>query len=241
LAVNLHQGHKPGSVAAKGTGKTSMGAAINPLKIVRDVILIGASAGGHRAVAEILSRLPADLPAFIGIVIHRGAASKANWSHSLGSKTKLRVIEPVNGSPLTRGTVYVAPGDCHMTFDHDQVFLDHDAKQHFTRPAVDPLFVSAAQAYGPRVVAVILTGGGHDGMQGLLQVTAEGGLSLVQKPGEAEHSSMPEYAILHDHVCAALRVGEFGSTLVRLAHGCEVALDADEQIPRRSAAAGVAH
>ena len=72
--------------------------------------------------------------------------------------------------------VYIAPGDCHMTFDADHIVLDGGAKEHFTRPAVDPLFVSAAKAYGPRVVAVILTGGGHDGMEGLLLVTTEGGL-----------------------------------------------------------------
>jgi two-component system, chemotaxis family, protein-glutamate methylesterase/glutaminase len=142
----------------------------------------------------------------------------------------LRVVEPENGELLTPGVAYVAPGDCHMTFGHDRVLLDHDAKEHFTRPAVDPLFVSVAHAYGPRVVAVVLTGGGHDGMEGLLQVSTHGGLSLVQKPSEAEHSSMPEYAIAHDHVSAALPVGEIGRALVLLARGCEVMLDADEQI-----------
>jgi two-component system, chemotaxis family, protein-glutamate methylesterase/glutaminase len=207
-----------------------MGASINPLNVVRDVIVIGASAGGHRAVTEILSHLPEDLPAFIGIVIHRGAVSKSNWSHTFGSKTKLRVVEPENGALLTRGVVYVAPGDCHMTFGRDRVFLDHEAKEHFTRPAVDPLFVSAANAYGPRVVAVVLTGGGHDGMQGLLHVTRAGGLSLVQKPSEAEHSSMPEYAIAHDHVRAALPIDEIGAALVLLTRGCPIPLMADEQV-----------
>jgi two-component system, chemotaxis family, protein-glutamate methylesterase/glutaminase len=84
---------------------------INPQKIVRDVIVIGASAGGHSAVVEILSRLPKDLPAFIGVVIHRGAMSKSNWSQSLGSKTELRVVEPANGDVLVRGVVYIAPSD----------------------------------------------------------------------------------------------------------------------------------
>jgi two-component system chemotaxis response regulator CheB len=181
-------------------------------------------------VTEILSRLPADLPAFIGVVIHRGAVSQSNWSHTLGSKTKLRVVEPADRELLTRGVVYVAPGDCHMKFGHDRVFLDREAKEHFTRPAVDPLFVSAAHAFGPRVVAVILTGGGHDGMQGLLHVTTEGGLSLVQQPSDAQETSMPEYAIAHDHVRAALPVDEIGAALVLLARGCSVPLDPDEQI-----------
>jgi two-component system chemotaxis response regulator CheB len=205
-------------------------ASINPLKIVRDVIVIGASAGGHTAVIKILSRLPEDLPAFIGVVIHRGALSKSNWSQTLGSKTKLRVVEPVDGDLLGRGMVYIAPSDCHMTFGRDRVFLDHEAKQNFTRPAVDPLFISAAHAYGPRVVAVVLTGGGHDGMQGLLHVTKAGGLCLVQKPSEAEHASMPAYAIAHDHVRAALTVDEIGDALVLLARGRSVAIDAGEQI-----------
>ena len=207
-------------------------ATINPRKIVRDVIVIGASAGGHAAVIEILSRLPANLPAFIGVVIHRGAVSKSDWSHSLGSKTGLRVFEPTNGDLLGPGVVYIAPSDCHMTFDGDRVWLDGGAKEHFTRPAVDPLFISAARAYGPRVVAVVLTGGGHDGMQGLLHVTTAGGLCLVQKPSEAEDTSMPEYAIAHDHVRAALTVDEIGDAIVLLAQGRAVAIHAGERVER---------
>lgn len=203
-------------------------ASINPQKTVRDVIVVGASAGGIRAVSEMLSGLPADLPAFLGVVIHRGAVSASNWSDVLGTKTKLRVVEPADGDPLRPGTVYVAPADCHMTFEHDRVVLGGGPKEHHTRPAVDPLFNSAALAYGPRVVGVVLTGGGHDGMQGLLRITTAGGLSLVQKPSEAEHASMPEYAIAHDHVRAALSVDEIGGALVLLARGCAVPVGAPE-------------
>jgi two-component system chemotaxis response regulator CheB len=208
-------------------------ATLNPLKIVRDVIVIGASAGGHAAVVEILRRLPQDLPAFIGVVIHRGAVSNSNWSLSLGHKTKLRVLEPDNGQLLTPGEVYIAPSDCHMTFTGGRISLDRGAKEHFTRPAVDPLFISAARAYGERVVAVVLTGGGHDGMQGLLHVTSAGGLCLVQKPSEAEQTSMPEYAIAHDHVRAALTVAEIGDALALLALGRAVGIDSGERIGRR--------
>lgn len=205
-----------------------MSVLINPEKIARDVIVVGASAGGIRAVIELLSRLPEDLPAFIGVVIHRGAVSMSNWSTSLGMKTKLRVVEPSNGDSLMRGVVYIAPADCHMTFEHDSIALDGGAKEHHTRPAVDPLFTSAALAYGPRVVGVVLTGGGHDGMQGLVAITTAGGLSLVQKPSEAEHVSMPEYAIAHDHVLAALTVDEIGDALVLLARGGAVPIGATE-------------
>lgn len=205
-----------------------MSVSINPEKIARDVIVVGASAGGIRAVIELLSRLPEDLPAFIGVVIHRGAVSPSNWSTSLGLKTKLRVVEPANGDALTRGVVYIAPADCHMTFEHESIALDGGAKEHRTRPAVDPLFTSAALEYGSRVVGVVLTGGGHDGMQGLLAITTAGGLSLVQKPSEAEHTSMPEYAIAHDHVRAALTVDEIGDALVLLARGGAVPIGATE-------------
>jgi two-component system chemotaxis response regulator CheB len=141
-------------------------------------------------------------------------------------KTELRVVEPVDGDCLQRGFVYIAPADCHMTFELERICLDRGVKEHHTRPAVDPLFASAALAYGPRVVGVVLTGGGHDGMQGLLDVTEAGGLSLVQKPSEAEHASMPEYAIAHDHVRAALAVDEIGDALVLLARGGAVPVGA---------------
>ena len=202
------------------------GVVINPQKIVRDVIVVGASVGGIRAVIELLSRLPADLPAFLGVVIHRGATSASSWADVLGGKTKLRVVEPATGEPLQRGVVYVAPADCHMTFAHDRIALDGGAKEHHTRPAVDPLFASAALAYGSRVVGVVLTGGGHDGMQGLLDVTTAGGLSLVQKPSEAQDASMPEYAIAHDHVRAALTIDAIGDALALLAQGCPVPIGA---------------
>jgi two-component system chemotaxis response regulator CheB len=200
-----------------------MTAWLNPQNLVRDVIVIGASAGGIRAVIEVLSRLPADLPAFIGVVIHRGATTSANWSHTLGSKTKLRVVEPSHEESLVRGTVYVAPADCHMTFEHDRVGLDGEAKEH----------ISAADSYGPRVVGVILTGGGHDGMQGLLHITQAGGLSLVQKPSESKDASMPEYAIAHDHVLAALAVDAIGDALVLLTRGSAAPIVAAERLNPR--------
>jgi two-component system, chemotaxis family, protein-glutamate methylesterase/glutaminase len=125
-----------------------------------------------------------------------------------------------------------------MTFGPDHVALDGGAKEHFTRPAVDPLFVSAAQAYGPRVVAIVLTGGGHDGMQGLLHVTIAGGLCLVQKPSQAEHASMPEYAIAHDHVRAALTVEEIGDGLPCLARGQALEIDVDEQVDQHARVGG---
>jgi two-component system chemotaxis response regulator CheB len=196
--------------------------ALNPEKLARDVVVIGASAGGIRAVTEILSLLTSSFPAFIGVVIHRSASSTSSWSEVFEMKTAMRVVEPKDGDLLIRGTVYVAPADCHMTFEHDAIALRHAVKEQFMRPAVNPLFTSAARAYGPRVVGIVLTGGGHDGMRGLLDITEAGGISLVQKPSEAEHASMPEYALAHDHVRAALTVEELGAALPLLARGVDV-------------------
>lgn len=206
-----------------------MSTAINSEKLVRDVVVAGASAGGIQAVIELLSGLPADLPAFIGVVIHRGDRSASNWSEVIGSKTKLRVVEPSDGDPLIHGVVYVAPSDCHMRFENDRIALSRGAKEHHTRPAVDPLFTSAALAYGPRAVGIVLTGGGHDGMQGLLAISAAGGLTLGQKPSEAQEASMPEYAVAHDHVRAALSIDRIGDAIELLVRGCEAPIEPAEQ------------
>jgi two-component system chemotaxis response regulator CheB len=197
---------------------------INAEGLVRDVIVMGASAGGIQAVIEVLSRLPADLSAIIGVVIHRGDKSPTNWSSVLGSKSSLRVVQPAQGDLLARGVVYLAPSDCHMTFGPERVHLDRGAKRHHTRPAADPLFTSAAHAFGPRVVGVVLTGGGQDGLRGLLDIEAAGGLSLAQKPSEAQDASMPEHAIVHDHVDAVLSMDRIGDALVLLARGSVVSV-----------------
>jgi two-component system chemotaxis response regulator CheB len=197
----------------------NMAISINADAIARDVVVIGASAGGIRAVTELLSRLPEDLHAFIGVVIHRGDRSPSNWASMIGRRTKLRVVEPAHGDSLTRGAVYIAPSDQHMTFENGAVSLDRNEKKHSTRPAVDPLFMSAARSYGRRVVGVVLTGGGWDGMLGLRDIAAAGGVTLAQQPSDAEIPSMPEHAIAANHVTAVLTVDEIGEVLVCLARG----------------------
>lgn len=199
-----------------------MGKSINAQKQTRDVIVIGASAGGIRAIITLLSRLPADLPAILGVVIHRGARSVTDWSTMLGRATPLRVVEPADGDRLVPGVVHVAPSDLHLTFAGGQSHLEHGAKLHHTRPAIDPLFRSAAIEYRSRVVGVILTGGGRDGLQGLLDIKAADGISIAQNPSEAEHAWMPENAILGDHVDAVLTLDEIGDALVLLANGSTV-------------------
>lgn len=199
-----------------------MEASINAEERARDVIVIGASAGGIEAVMEVLSRFPADLPAAVGVVIHRGASSTSDWSNVLGMKSRIRVVEPAHGERLSRSIVYVAPPDCHMVVERERVLLDDGPKRQFTRPAADPLFTSAARWYGPRVVGVVLTGGGQDGVQGLVDIHAAGGLALVQSPVEARHASMPIHAITRDQADAVLPLAKIGDALVQLARGATV-------------------
>jgi two-component system chemotaxis response regulator CheB len=118
-----------------------------------------------------------------------------------------------------RGTIYLAPRDRHLLFEAGHLRLDGGPREHHTRPAVDPLFVSAAQAFGPRVVGVVLTGTGDDGVHGLIAIKAAGGLSLVQDPQEARHPTMPLNAITRDRVNAALPVGDLARVIAALVEG----------------------
>ncbi len=203
-----------------------MDRSINTEKQTRNVIVIGASAGGIEAVIEVLSQLPADLPAIIGVVIHRGSRGASDWSAMLGRKTRLRVVEPADGDHLANGVVYVAPSDFHLIFAGGKSHLEHGRKINYTRPAADPLFMSAALEYKSRVVGVVLTGGGRDGLQGLIDIKAAGGISLAQKPTEALHASMPTHAIIGDHVDAVLSLDEISAALALLANGEAVRVQA---------------
>lgn len=128
------------------------------------------------------------------------------------------------GSP---GRIYVAPRDQHLVVEASGVLrFNRGPKQHHTRPAVDPLFVSAAQAYGPRAVGVILTGMGDDGVTGLIAISIAGGVTLVQSPSEAPHPSMPRNALARDHVAAAIPMSEMPAALASLVDGRPIELRA---------------
>lgn len=192
---------------------------MNEERLRRDIVTIGASAGGVEAIVAVLERLPADLPAAIGIVLHRSPVFGSHLAALFQRKTTLKAVEPEDGDRVELGYIYIAPRDQHMRFIDGKIRLDRGAKQHFTRPAVDPLFVGAAQTYGSRVVGVVLSGGGADGVSGLIAIKAAGGLSIVQVPWEAGQPSMPTRSIANDDVDAILDVDSIGDALVALAHG----------------------
>ena len=185
----------------------------------REVVVVGASAGGIEALLSLLGKLPTDLEAAVLIVVHRNPLHGGALDRVLGYRSLLPVVEPRGGEPVEPRTVYIAPRDHHMTVGAGAIRLDRGPKQHHTRPAVDPLFASAADEYGPRVVGVLLSGAGEDGVAGMIAIKRAGGIGLVQDPGEALHASMPRSAILNDHVDGVLPVAEIARILTELAAG----------------------
>jgi two-component system, chemotaxis family, protein-glutamate methylesterase/glutaminase len=163
----------------------------------RDIVVIGASAGGIDTICRILGALPADFPAALFIVLHTGAHPNT-LPELFDQAGPLPAAFPRDGLPFAHGRIYVAPPDHHMLLEPHGIRLDRGPKQHFTRPAADPLFRSAASAYGPRVIGVVLTGGDGDGAEGLRAIRACGGVAIVQAPHDAKVPQMPEQAIRGD-------------------------------------------
>jgi two-component system chemotaxis response regulator CheB len=185
----------------------------------RDVVVLGGSAGALAPLKTILTGLPARLPVTLAIVLHRSATFESQLPELLGRSCPLPVSEPADGEAIRYGQIYIAPRDVHMTVDHDHWRLTRGPKLHWLRPAVDPLFTSAAAHYGKRVVGILLSGGGWDGVSGLLAIKTVGGLSIAQDPGEAPYDSMPMHAILDDHVDGILSAAEISDAIATLAQG----------------------
>jgi two-component system chemotaxis response regulator CheB len=154
------------------------------------IVVIGAAAGGLDPVRRIVEALPRDCGAAIAVVFHNGA-QPSDVPEILSWHGKVPTSFGDEGTSLEPGRLYVAPPDHHMLLSRVGIHLDRGSKVHNMRPAIDPLFVSAAMAYGPRVVGVVLSGKGRDGAAGLRTIHNHGGLSLIQDPVEAAVSDMP--------------------------------------------------
>lgn len=161
----------------------------------KDIIVIGGSAGSHLPLRQIISELPADLPASVFIATHVPTHSAGYLSEVLEITSKLRVTRAVDGQPIERGCVYVAVPDHHLLVIDGTVRLGNGPRENMTRPAIDPLFRSAALSYGPRVIGVILSGMLNDGASGLTAVKACGGTAIVQHPLDAAADQMPLSAL----------------------------------------------
>lgn len=168
------------------------------------LIVVASSAGGVSALADLFDLLPADLPVAIAIVQHIDPARQSRMPEILGRHTAMRVKAAGHGDHIQVGTVYIAPPDYHLLVcQESRLELSHEALVRFSRPSADLLFESAAQHYTGRVIAVILTGMGHDGSQGIGAVHQAGGVVIVQEPGTAQYASMPASAVetgIVDHI-----------------------------------------
>jgi len=183
-----------------------------------DMIVIGASAGGVEALITVIGSLPADLPAAVFLVMHIPAQSPSLLPDILNRAGWLHAIHPVDGQAIQYGHIYVAPPDHHLLIEEGIVHIVRGPKENRHRPAIDPLFRSAARTYGTRVVGVILTGSMDDGTAGLLAIKRRGGEAIVQDPQNALFSSMPQSAIAHVEVDHVIQLSDIGPLLAQLVH-----------------------
>ena len=161
-----------------------------------ELIVIGASWGGLHAVSEILAALPEDLDAAVVVAQHRKADSlDGGLASILSLRTRLPVRDAEGKEPIAPGNVYLAPPDYHLLIDRGYFSLSTEDPVRYARPSVDVLFESAAEAYGERVIGVILTGANEDGAAGLARIKEAGGVAIVQDPQTAERARMPEAAL----------------------------------------------
>jgi len=180
------------------------------------IIVIGASAGGLNPLKRIVADLPSDLSAAVLVVMHIGSYDSV-LPQILSASSTLPVRHAVDFDPIEAGVILIAPTDHHLLVEDGRVRLSRGAKENFSRPAVDPLFRSAALAHKEKVIGVVLSGRLDDGTVGLQAIKAYGGTAMVQDPAEAEVSSMPFAAIDHVDVDYCLPVNSIAAKLVKLA------------------------
>jgi two-component system, chemotaxis family, protein-glutamate methylesterase/glutaminase len=183
-----------------------------------DIIVIGASAGGVEAISQLARQLPADLPAAIFVVLHVPAHSPSHLPQILNREGGLTALHPDDGEVIHQGRIYIAPPDFHMLLEPGRVRLTRGPRENGHRPAVDPLFRTAARASGPRVVGVVLSGTLDDGTAGLAAIKQRGGVTVVQDPDEALYPGMPRSALEVVAVDHTLPVASIAELLARLAH-----------------------
>ena len=216
VATGLPAGAKRAAGARAATPFTLR--ALGPL-IGADVVAISLSTGGPAALGDIVAKLPADFRTPLLVVPHMAPMFTKFFAERLATQTKLRVTEAANGQVLEPGVIYVAPGDFHLTLlrHHSSAVcvLDQTAPLHSHRPAADVLFRSVAGAYGPRALAVMLTGMGQDGVKGCEDITAAGGRVIVQDEATSVVWEMPGLVARAGLADAVLPLGELAGELVR--------------------------
>jgi two-component system chemotaxis response regulator CheB len=183
------------------------------------LVVIGASAGGIEALRVIAAGLPRDFPAAICVVVHTGADSPAMLDSILSRHGTLPAVSAKSMMRLEEGRIYVAPPDHHLLVEPGTLRVTKGPKENRFRPAIDPLFGSAAQAYGPAAVGVVLTGNLDDGTAGLGAIKRLGGIAIVQDPADAMYPSMPRNAAKYVDVDYSVALSDIAPLLVRVTAG----------------------
>lgn len=177
-----------------------------------DIIVLGAWAGGVEALVKFVS----GLPAAVFVVLHVPAQSPSMLPVILSRSGRLPALHPTDGTKIKQGSIYIAPPDHHMILEQGRIRIVHGPKENRHRPAVDPLFRSAASIYGPSVIGIVLTGALDDGTAGLLAIKRQGGIAIVQDPTDAYYSGMPQSALEHVAVDYILPLASIAHKVVNL-------------------------
>ncbi len=197
------------------------------------LIVIGASAGGLEALKKLVAGLPGDFPAALFIVWHMPPDVRGMLPEILNKESKLYATNAYDGEPILPGRIYIAPPDHHLLIETGHVRTTKGPKENRFRPAVDPLFRSAAYEYNTQVIGVVLSGALDDGTAGLWTIKHHGGLTVVQDPADAEMPSMPENALREVAVDYCVPAAEMGGLLVTLvqqmANANEQPMERDEK------------
>jgi two-component system chemotaxis response regulator CheB len=181
------------------------------------LIVIGASAGGIEALARVVAGFPPDLPAAVCVVVHIPSYATSQLPKILSRAGPLPAQHAQLQQPLDPGCIYVAPPDHHLLVVGNRLALSRGPRQNSSRPAIDPLFRTAARAFGSRAIGVVLSGMLDDGTIGLLAIKLRGGLAVVQDPKDALFDSMPRSAVRHVEVDHVLPAAEIGGVLAQAA------------------------
>jgi two-component system chemotaxis response regulator CheB len=188
-------------------------------RVRRDLVVIGASAGGVEALRQVVADLPGDLPAAICVVLHLAPGSPSALAPILQRAGRLSCRSAQDGDELRPGRILVAPPDCHLLVEEDRAHVTTGPRENGHRPAVDPLFRSAALARDGRVIGVVLSGTRDDGAAGLSTIKAHGGATIVQDPEEALYAGMPTNALAHVAVDAVAPSTLIAATIMAMVNG----------------------
>ncbi len=193
-------------------------AAVSPVRVSGvQAIVVGASAGGVEALLNIFGALAQGFSLPIIAVLHLPDERRSQLAEVFDRRVAMTVVEARDKELIQPGTLYFAGPGYHLSVEHDRsLSLSQEERVHHSRPAIDYLFESAADAYGPNLLAILLTGANQDGARGLAHVKQRGGITVVQDPVDARVAVMPKAALaLHtpDHILTLSRIGDLLASL----------------------------